>query len=585
MKKRNFKSIAAMLLVLTMLFSMVTLVSAEGTEVPTTTPSGETETTDGSYDDGYNDGYDDGYSDGFSDGYGSGWSDGYYNGVEDNKDIFTIIRERIEEIRYNIQDFFKELRRKFLAAFGLSDIDKNYLPAADSENLGEDTEAYYLCEEFNEKMDALKYPMKPISYVKTAKVGIDIVDCTGGKLVAGIVNPVVESYLVDDVTEYEYEQYYAPGMQAVYVTPEGLKSATKTVNEDGTTDYEFELIEEATFFDGEDDYLLDSNGELSYGNFYNYDVADVLLMSYFDADPVKIKRATIRYPGTTVKATADAEGRITALDILMPVEGSGKASAYLLNLKVEAKGYRNEGFTITYPDFDFDIDTDLIPDESQDTLEDDAEAAAIIEEFQGIVNDTAAAIPDDATLTRTRDLQVQITDCPGGNTVASILAPIVDNFTGETTDTETLKEGETSYLLDTISLYPAGLITAEKTANEDGTTDYSFVLASEQAVFDGVRTYGVKYADGELVESALQHHYICMGVIPETLDLGPVTINNADIYYHGATITAKVDAEGRLVSYNVTSTVEGTGTGKVGPISATIGLAGNDTETIEIIYS
>ncbi|MBR2417955.1 MAG: hypothetical protein IKB12_04920 [Clostridia bacterium] len=210
MKKRNFKSIAAMLLVLTMLFSMVTLVSAEGTEVPTTTPSGETETTDGSYDDGYNDGYDDGYSDGYFDGYGSGWHDGYYNGAEENKDIFTIIRERIEEIRYNIQNFFKELRKKFLAAFGLSDIDKNYLPSADSENLGEDTEAYFLCKEFNEKMDALKYPMKPISYVKTAKVGIDIVDCTGGKLVAGIVNPVVESYLVDDVTEYEYEQYYAP---------------------------------------------------------------------------------------------------------------------------------------------------------------------------------------------------------------------------------------------------------------------------------------------------------------------------------------------------------------------------------------
>lgn len=76
-----------------------------------------------------------------------------------------------------------------------------------------------------------------------------------------------------------------------------------------------------------------------------------------------------------------------------------------------------------------------------------------------------------------------------------------------------------------------------------------------------------------------------MGVIPENLDLGPVKISSADIYYQVAIITAKVDAEGRLVSYNVTSTVEGTGTGKTGPISATIGLAGNDTETIEIVYS
>ena len=577
MKKRNFRTITALLLVFMMLFGSVTLVSAEGT---TETPETTTGSYDEGYDDGYNSGYDDGYNDGFSDGYGSGWYDGFYNGVEENKDIFTIIRERIEEIRYNMQNFFKTLKKRIQTALGISEIDKNYLPSADTTNLGEDDDIYYLCEEFNEKAYNLCYPEKPISYTKTAKVGIEIVDCTGGKLVADLANPIVEDYLVDEVTEYTYQQYYASGMQHVYVNPYGLQSATKTVNEDGTTDYEFLLVDEATFFDGEDDYLLDSDGNLGYGNFYNYDVSDVMIMSYLNFDPVKIKCATIYYPGTTVKATADAEGRLITLDILMPVEGSGKVN---MGLNVELKGYRNESFDISYPDFDFDIDTDLIPDESQDTLEDDAEATAIIEEFQEIVNDTAAAIPDDATLTRTRDLKIKVNDCPAA--VKSVVQNIVDGFTGETTDTETLKKGEPSYLLDTISLYPAGLTTAEKIVNEDGSIDYNFVLASEKAVFDGVRTYGVKYADGELAESALQHHYICMGVIPENLDLGPVKISSADIYYQGAIITAKVDAEGRLVSYNVTSTVEGTGTGKVGPISATIGLAGNDTETIEIVYS
>ena len=579
MKKRNFRTITALLLVFMMLFGSATLVSAEGT---TETPETTTGSYDEGYDDGYNSGYNDGYTDGFGDGYNNGFDDGYYEDQDGGLGIFETIREKIYEIRYRIESFFKSLKKKFRETFGISEIDKNYLPSADTTNLGEDDDIYYLCEEFNDMARALCYPEKPINYTKTAKVGIEIVDCTGGKLVADLANPIVEDYLVDEVTEYTYQQFFASGMQSVYVNPYGLQSATKTVNEDGTTDYEFLLVDEATFFDGEDDYLLDSDGNLGYGNFYNYDVSDVMLLSYLNFDPVKIKCATIYYPGTTVKATADAEGRLITLDILMPVEGSGKIN---MGLNVELKGYRNESFDISYPDFDFDFDTDLIPDESQDTLEDDAEAAAIIEEFQGIVNDTAAAIPDDATLTRTRNLQVQLTDCPGGNTVASILGPIIDNFTGETTDTETLKKGETSYLLDTISLYPAGLITAEKTANEDGTTDYSVVLASEKAVFDGVRTYGVKYADGELVESALQHHYICMGVIPENLDLGPVKISSADIYYQGAIITAKVDAEGRLVSYNVTSTVEGESTGKAAMISATLGIAGNDTETIEIVYS
>lgn len=577
MKKRNFRTITALLLVFMMLFGSATLVSAEGT---TETPETTTGSYDEGYDDGYNSGYNDGYTDGFGDGYNNGFDDGYYEDQDGGLGIFETIREKIYEIRYRIESFFKSLKKKFRETFGISDIDKNYLPSADTTNLGEDDDVYYLCAEFNDMARALCYPEKPINYTKTAKVGIEIVDCTGGKLVADLANPIVEDYLVDEVTEYTYQQFFASGMQSVYVNPYGLQSATKTVNEDGTTDYEFLLVDEATFFDGEDDYLLDSDGNLGYGNFYNYDVSDVMLLSYLNFDPVKIKCATIYYPGTTVKATADAEGRLITLDILMPVEGSGKIN---MGLNVELKGYRNESFDISYPEFSFDINTDLIPDESQDTLEDDDDAAIIIEEFQNLVNDTAAAIPDDAALTRTRDLEVEIGDCP--QVVKGIVQPIIDNFTGETTDTETLKKGETSYLLDTISLYPAGLITAEKIQNADGTTDYSFVLASEKAVFDGVRTYGVKYADGELAESALQHHYICMGVIPENLDLGPVKISSADIYYQGAIITAKVDAEGRLVSYNVTSTVEGTGTGKVGPISATIGLAGNDTETVEIVYS
>ncbi len=591
MKKRNFKSIAAVLLVLSMLLGSLTLVSASGTAVPTTAPgptnvvpttssTGETETTNGSYDDGYNNGYDDGYSDGWNDGYGSGWNDGYYNGAEENKDIFTIIRERIEEIRYNIQNFFKTLEKKIKAALGISDIDKNYLPSADITNLGEDVETYYLCKEFNEKMEALIYPQKPISYVKTAKVGIEITDCTGGKLVAGIVNPIVESYLVDDVTEYEYEQYYAPGMQGVYVTPEGLTSAKKTVNEDGTTDYEFVLIEESTFYDGEEDYLLDSKGELGYGSFYNYDVADVLLMDYFDADPAKIKKATIRYPGTTVKATADAEGRITALDILMPVEGSGKGQVYLISLDVEAKGYRNEGFTITYPEIN--INPDGLPDGSEATLEENAEAIALCEEFNTLFNDFSEAVSDKATIKRKKNIDVEATDVPG--VVASVINPVIDNFTGETVKEETINKGEMPESTPYIELYPVGLITAEKTANEDGTTDYKFVLAKEAAHFDGRRTYGVRLVDGEVTECTLQHNAIGKAINIEYIDLGPIDVREADIRYPGATITAKTDAQGRLVSYNVVTEAEGYVTAKA-YISFTIGLAGTETDSFEIIYS
>ena len=596
MKNRNFRTLAAFLIVFAMLFSMATLVSAESKAspvyttapgptnvVPSTAPSGEIETTNGSYDDGYNAGYDDGYDSGFSDGYQNGWYDGFYNGQEENKDIFTIIRERIEEIRYNIQNFYKNLEKKIKEALGISDIDKNYLPSADIENLGEDTEALNLCMEFNEKAEALQYPEKPISYVKTAKVGIEIVDCTGGKLVAGIVNPIVEDYLVDEVSEYEYEQDYATGMQSVYVNPRGLKSATKTVNDDGTTDYEFVLIEESTFFDGEDDYILDSNGELSYGNFYNYDVADVLMMYYFDADPVKIKKATIHYPGTTIKAKADEQGRLITLDILMPVEGSGTASLYLMTIDVEAKGYRNEGFTITYPEYKLDIDPDIVPDGSEKTLQNDAEAIAVCEEFNGIYQGFRDAAPDNAAIKRTMNLDAEAIDTP--SVIASIINPIIDNFSGESVKEETVEKGDISSIMNYAYLDPAGLTVAEKTVNEDGSTDYKFVLAKETSLFDGNRTYGVRLVDGEVQQCDLHHDEIGKAIYLEYLDLSPVEIRKAQISYSGATITAKTDVQGRLVSYNVITKAEGSATGKAGFVSATISLSGTDTDSVEIIYS
>ncbi len=574
--------VVSVLLVLAMLFSSLTLASAANTEVTAY------ESTTGSYDDGYNDGYDSGYNDGYYDGiydgYDNGYNDGYYYGQASNKDIFTVIRERIEEIRYNIQNFFKNLKKKFKDAFGISDIDKNYLPSADTVNLGENEEAWAICEEFNEKTYALYYPDEPISYVKTEKVDIEITDCPGGKVTAALVNPVVKNFLVDEVEEYKNEIDYTTAMQRVDVYPTGLTSAKKTVNDDGTTDYEFVLIDEATFYDGEDDYYLNSNGELSYGYFYNYDVADVLIFNYLDLDPVKVKRATVYYPGTTVKATADAEGRLITLDILMPVEGSGRAQLYLAGLNVEVKGYRNESFEITYPGFDFDIDTDLIPDE-QETLEGNEDAAALCEEFEKLLYNFSYGVPDDATIKYENTIDATVTDCPGGSTVASIINPVIDNFTGTNRQEEIVSKGDYSYYVTPIDLFPEGLTVAEKTVNADGTTDYKFVLVNEVAHFDGNRTYAIKYVDGKAQVYDLYHEAIYRQIRLEYVDLGPVTISKADIYYHGATITAKTDAEGRLIGFTLNHPVEGYATGKAGFIQATIGLAGVETENIEITYS
>lgn len=581
MKKRNFRTITALLLVFMMLFGSMTLASAEGT---TETP----ETTTGSYDEGYDDGYNSGYNDGYNDGNNDGYNNGYdsgYNDAKENKDFFDIIRERIYDLQERLDDFYDSIESHFKKTFNIGGIDKKYLPDEDQVTIFDDNDYSddQLCYDFNDLMNSLYYPGEPMKYTKTEKVGVEITECPGGKLTAALLNPIIENYLVDEVTEYKTSGGYAPGMQAVRLYPYGVKSAKLTENADGTKAYEFVLIEEATYYDGEMDIPIDPyTGEVDYyGSNYHYQAADILFVDSFNGDPFEITHATVLYPGATIKATTDTEGRVVTLDINMPVKGSGRVKLGLIGADIELAGYRNEGFVITYPGLDLDIDIEI--PEDQVTLEGNEEAAALCAEFQKLINDFSWGVPDNAVIKRTDTLDIEATDLPGA--VASIVNPIIDKFTGTNTNEETVIKGDYPYLIDSIRIYPEALVTAEKTANEDGTTDYKFVLAKEQAHYDGYETYGVKYVDGTWQATEIYHGYIGKGVYIENADLGPVTITSADITFAGATITAKTDAQGRLINYEIINPVVGSGTGKVAYISATVTIEGIETETIEIIYN
>lgn len=364
MKKKNLLLIASLILTFAMLFSTVSL--AADASVPTTAPGtgepivtttvpttedGETEeetTNSEDYNNGYNDGYYDGYNDGYSSGYGNGFMNGFWAGTEEgnNDNIFQPIIDSFEEFRYKVISFFEGIKTYIRDLLGISYLDEDYLASAGQANLKDDEQAAALCEELEAAISALEDYEEPLNMTKTVKVDVEVTDCPGGQLTANLLNPVIENYLEDYTNTYDYGWH----IQSVDLYPQALKEATKTVNADGTTDYKFVLIEESSYFDGDYTYTVDPDTGVfnSFYVLYHLYCADALRVEYFDYDPFVINHATILYPGATVTAKTDADGRLIALDIDMPLEGTCQGSVGPVTLTVDLAGYRNEGYTIEY---------------------------------------------------------------------------------------------------------------------------------------------------------------------------------------------------------------------------------------------
>ena len=226
--------------------------------------------------------------------------------------------------------------------------------------------------------------------------------------------------------------------------------------------------------------------------------------------------------------------------------------------------------------------TDFIPKGFDGTLANDETALAVCNEFNDIVNYFIGDVPADVAITKTVNVNVQAMDFP--TIIQQIVQPVIENYLIDDSETNYYYEGDWAYGVQSTELMPQFLTVAEKTVNEDGTTDYRFEVIEEAAYFDGYQTRGVRMIDGEVVYYNLQHEYIADAIYVEYGYLDPVTITNAKIVYPGATVTGKTDAQGRLIEYNVNMPVKGEATGKAGFITATVALSGHRNEGFVMDY-
>ncbi|MBO7318704.1 MAG: hypothetical protein J6V06_01610 [Clostridia bacterium] len=202
--------------------------------------------------------------------------------------------------------------------------------------------------------------------------------------------------------------------------------------------------------------------------------------------------------------------------------------------------------------------------------------------YNKAVNDFKA-YTGNATEKKTETIAIQVKDLPGP--VAAIVNPVVEGFTGTTENTYTFTNGvdaDGNKTADRIipggrdaNIQAAGIAEASATANADGGYTMKIKFVAESSNFDGTQNT----SEPEFHKGAMDP--LNLG----GLDLGPIKISEAGLDYPGATVEATVDGQGRLVKLVQILPLGGFGTGKAGPIKATINLEGSMDATYEITYA
>lgn len=173
-------------------------------------------------------------------------------------------------------------------------------------------------------------------------------------------------------------------------------------------------------------------------------------------------------------------------------------------------------------------------------------------------------------------ITVEITDCPGGNTVKNLITPLVDKFTQPTEEDITFTNGAgtnakgEAVTFNSIppvdknfSLPAAGVASAS--ASSDGTNTVITVTLVEEKT--------------TLASPVPQYTSNVIGYLNlDSLDLGSVKIDSCDFTYTGSSVTATIDSNNRLVNIKYRLPMAVTGSGSMGFIKATVGFTGEQNE-------
>ena len=209
--------------------------------------------------------------------------------------------------------------------------------------------------------------------------------------------------------------------------------------------------------------------------------------------------------------------------------------------------------------------------------------ADIAAAYNKAVNDYKA-YTGKVTLKKHDIINVQLKDLPA--VAEKVITPVVTKLTTTSPEEYTFENGvdvndPNRKLTDKIipsgrnaEVSESGLANATATANADGGYTMVLTFIAETSNFDGTQNTSLP----------VEHQKAMDPLNLGSLDLGPITISNANLSYPGATVTATVDGQGRLVKLEQKLPLEGEGTGKA-VIELTLKLAGSMDGTYEMTYA
>ena len=200
---------------------------------------------------------------------------------------------------------------------------------------------------YNKALNAYRAYTGNVTTKKVETISIQVKDLPS--IVASIVNPVVEKFTGTTENVYTFTNgvdadgrtpadKIIPGGRDANVQAAGLASATATANADGGYTMKMVFVAETSKFDG-----TKNTSEPT----YHMGAMDPLNLGTLDIKPITITEAELNYPGATIEATVDGQGRLVKLVQLLPLNGYGTGKAGI-SATINLEGSMDATYEMTY---------------------------------------------------------------------------------------------------------------------------------------------------------------------------------------------------------------------------------------------
>ena len=201
---------------------------------------------------------------------------------------------------------------------------------------------------YNKAINGFKAYTGNATEKKVETIAIEVKDLPGP--VAAIVNPVVEGFTGTTEKEFVFTNgvdadgnktadRIIPGGRDANVQAAGIAEASATANADGGYTMKIKFVAESSNFDG-----TQNTSEPE----YHKGAMDPLNLGSLDLGPIKIAEAGLDYPGATVEATVDGQGRLIKLVQILPLGGFGTGKAGPIKGTINLEGSMDATYEITY---------------------------------------------------------------------------------------------------------------------------------------------------------------------------------------------------------------------------------------------